>query len=429
MSSFVQVVVNIPAISGVFDYSIPESLISRVGVGYLVIVPFGKQTAQGIILRFVDSPSVQDVKDIVDIVDEEPVLTQPQIALAEEMADSTLQPLAAIVAMFLPVGLSQQVDTIFELREQGIGSKKIEGGSVSPKTQRQTIEDRILSLLRMRGPLRGRQIDSHFARVDWRKTAAFLVRKGVLTTKSILPPPRVRTKYIRVAQLAVPPEEAEAAMESLGTKQTLARRQSALRFLIEQPDAVNLSWVYAESGCNLNDLQEIEERGLIRLFENEIFRDPLQRVENKEIENSKVIELTSEQNVALKEIVNAVLSTNNRTPFLLQGVTGSGKTEIYIRAAEEVIKRGKQAIILVPEIALTPQAVRRFLHRFPGQVGLVHSKLSEGERYDTWRRARSGNLKVIIGARSALFAPLPNIGLIVADECHDSSYHQSEPPF
>ena len=123
------------------------------------------------------------------------------------------------------------------------------------------------------------------------------------------------------------------------------------------------------------------------------------------------------------------MPTLQRTTFLLQGVTGSGKTEIYIRAAQEVIKRGKQAIILVPEIALTPQIIRRFLIRFPGQVGIVHSKLSEGERYDTWRRARSGKLKVIIGARSALFAPLPNIGLIVADECHDSSYHQSEPPF
>ncbi|MBA4379535.1 MAG: primosomal protein N', partial [Anaerolinea sp.] len=115
--------------------------------------------------------------------------------------------------------------------------------------------------------------------------------------------------------------------------------------------------------------------------------------------------------------------------FLLHGVTGSGKTEIYIRAAQEAIRRGKQAIILVPEIALTPQTVRRFLARFPGQVGLAHSKLSDGERYDTWRRARLGLLKIIIGPRSALFAPLPNIGLLVADECHDSSYYQSEPPF
>src|SRR5690606_8037750 len=99
------------------------------------------------------------------------------------------------------------------------------------------------------------------------------------------------------------------------------------------------------------------------------------------------------------------------------------------RAVAETIKRRKQAIVLVPEIALTPQLVRRFLSRFPGPVGLLHSKLSEGERYDTWRRARDGNINVIIGARSALFSPLKNIGLIVLDECHDSSYYQAEPPF
>jgi len=433
MTSFVQIVVNVPSVAGIFDYAIPESLAGRIGVGHLVIVPFGKQTVQGVVFRFITQPSVPEVKEIIELVDPEPVLTQAQIALAEVMAESTLSPLAAVVGLFLPVGLSQQVDTMYELREQRIESRGAvaDGNTISPKTQRLTIESRILNLLRTRGSLRGRQIDTHFAKVDWRKTASFLVRKGVLSAKSILPPPRVRSKYIRVAQLAVTPEEAEVEMPNLGMKQTLARRQSALRFLIQQPDAINVSWVYAESGCNLADLQELEERGLIRLFESEIFRDPLEKTGRQvnRYTSKDVVELTSEQIVVLKEITNAILSSDTRIPFLLQGVTGSGKTEIYLRATEEIIKRGRQAIILVPEIALTPQTVRRFLSRFPGQVGLVHSKLSEGERYDTWRRARSGKLKVIIGARSALFAPLPNIGLIVADECHDSSYYQSEPPF
>jgi len=431
MTTFVQIVVNVPAVSGLFDYLLPKSFEGTVEVGHLVIVPFGRQTVQGVVYRFVDSPSVRDVKEVLEVVDEEPVLIQPQLALAKEMADSTLQPLASIVGMFLPVGLNQQADVLYSLRESELADKKskTDPKSFNPKTKRLTIEDRIINLLRFRGPLRGRQINTHFAKVDWRKTANFLVRKGVLASKSVLPPPRVRTKYIRVAQLAVPPEAAEAAMDSLGTKQTIARRQSALRFLIQQPEAINISWVYAESGCNLNDLEELEERGLIRLFESEIFRDPLQKVERREIESSKVVSLTLEQAAALKEIVNSISSVSVDGPYLLQGVTGSGKTEIYIRAAQEVVKRGKQAIILVPEIALTPQTVRRFLNRFPGQVGLVHSRLSEGERYDTWRRARAGQLKVIIGARSALFAPLPNIGLIVADECHDASYHQSEPPF
>ena len=413
---FARVAVNVSVISGLFDYAIPNELALQIQAGSFVIVPFGKQTVQGIVTALIDTPAVENPKPIMELLDPAPVLTQPQLALAIQLAESTLNPLAAIISLMLPVGLSQQADVHYELRNANYEDKT------------STVATRLLTLLRERGPLRGRQIDSHFSRVDWRKTAQALVRKGILATKHVLPPPRVRSKFVRVAQLSVTPESAEAEMDSLGTKQTLTRRQSALRYLIQQPEAINLSWVYAETGCNLADLQELEERGLIRLFENEIFRDSLQRIENGKEEHGRQFELTSEQSSSLEKITHSSFILQP-SPFLLHGVTGSGKTEIYLRAAEETIKRGKQAIILVPEIALTPQAVRRFLARFPGQVGLIHSKLSEGERYDTWRRARSGKLKVIIGARSALFAPLPNIGLIVVDECHDSSYHQTEPPF
>ncbi|MBU2610121.1 MAG: primosomal protein N', partial [Chloroflexi bacterium] len=308
-----------------------------------------------------------------------------------------------------------------------------------------SVESRLLDLLQKRGALRGRQIDRHFSQVDWRKTAQYLVRSGVLQSQSILPPISVRPKFVRTAQLAVTPETAEAALPDLGkTEATLQRRQAALRFLISAPEPVNVAWVYAESGCNLTDLQELAERELIVLRETEIWRDPLQRIESRGIESSPPPELTPDQQKAWEAISMAFHSQSPGHPplithhsslvtppsaFLLHGVTGSGKTEIYIRAAQEAIRRGKQAIILVPEIALTPQTVRRFLARFPGQVGLVHSKLSDGERYDTWRRARLGLLNIIIGPRSALFTPLQNVGLIVADECHDSSYYQSEPPF
>jgi primosomal protein N' (replication factor Y) len=411
---FARISVNIPAISGIFDYAIPNELTSQIQTGCLVTAPFGNQIVQGIVIELTDSPAVQNPKTIIDLLDPQPLLTQPQIALALQLADSTLNPLAAIVGLMIPTGLSQQADILYELR------------IANYETAESKVATRIINLLKERGALRGRQIDSHFAKVDWRKTANSLVKKGVLSAKNVLPPPRVRPKHIRVAQLAVTPEAAEAEMQSLGsTSQTQARRESALRFLIKQPEPINLSWVYAQTGCNLADLEELEERGLIRLFENEIFRDSLGKIENRELENRE-LELTPEQNFALEKILSSFLFPSS---FLLYGVTGSGKTEIYLRAVEETMKRGKQAIVLVPEIALTPQTVKRFLSRFPGQVGLIHSKLSEGERYDTWRRARDGKLNVIIGARSALFSPLKNIGLIVVDECHDNSYYQAEPPF
>jgi primosomal protein N' (replication factor Y) len=422
---FARLAVNVPSITSLFDYSVPAELAPHLQAGCLVTAPFGNQIVQAIVVQLLDSPSVENPKPLLDLLDPAPVLTPPQLALAILLADSTLSPLASIVSLMLPTGLSQQADVLYQTVDRG--PQTMQDGLPS------SVHGRLLKLLTERGSLRGRQIDTHFAKIDWRKTASVLVKKGILSSKHVLPAPRVRPKYLRVAQLSVPPEEAEAEMPNLGTKQTLARRQAALRFLIQQPEAINLSWVYAETGCNIADLQELEERGLIRLFESEIFRDSLDRIGkqvNKETGN-QVLNLTPEQDVALEQIIQAMAQPFILHPssFILYGITGSGKTEIYLRAAEETIKRGKQVIILVPEIALTPQAVRRFLSRFPGQVGLVHSKLSEGERYDTWRRARSGKLKVIIGARSALFTPLPDVGLIVVDECHDSSFYQSEPPY
>jgi len=131
----------------------------------------------------------------------------------------------------------------------------------------------------------------------------------------------------------------------------------------------------------------------------------------------------------LAEQINTAHQRHPVQPCLLHGVTGSGKTELYLRAVSETLRLGRQAIVLVPEIALTPQTVLRFMSRFPGQVGLLHSQLSEGERFDTWRRARSGALQVIVGPRSALAVPFPNLGLLILDECHDDSYYQSDPPF
>ena len=419
MHFFTQVAVNVPSVAGVFDYGVPDELAGATGVGKLVVVPFGKQRVQGVILRFIDQPSVASVKDILEIVDPEPVLTSTQLALAEWMSEATLSPLAAMVNLMLPTGLSQQADVQFSIR----GNQESETSEVGQ------IQNRILKLLNERGPLRGRQIDTHFRNVDWRKSAEWLVRRGLVEKKSVLPAPRVRSKFIKVAQLAVSPAEAEACMDDLGkTQATQTRRSAALRCLIQEADEVNVSWVYAESDCNLSDLQMLAERGLIVLRESEIWRDPLERVKSKGLGRSVIPELTYAQEMAWKKI-RAAFSQPAHLPFLLHGVTGSGKTELYIRAAEEAVRQGKQAIILVPEIALTPQTVRRFLVRFPGQVGLVHSKLSAGERYDTWRRARTGALKVVIGPRSALFIPFSDVGVIAVDECHDGSYYQSEPPF
>ena len=423
---FARVVVNLPAVTGEFDYTIPPELAGMVGNGTLVTVPFGGQTVQGVVLDLPDAPMVAETRSILSVLDATPVVSVAQIQFARQLAHDTLNPLAAIVELLIPPGLSQHVDTQYSIRE----TRKLEPDTLTVSN----IQSRLIDLLNQRGSLRGRQIDRHFGPVDWRKTAERLVKQGILSKESVLMPPSVRPKFVRTAQLAVSPELAKYLVADLGkTDATRERRKKAMEFLMREPDAVNVSWVYAESSCNLEDLEELSERGLIFLRESEIFRDPVENMQRRTpTAPGKAPSLTEEQQIVWDSIHSMFEHrAEGRTllPILLHGVTGSGKTEIYLRATAETLRRGRQAIILVPEVALTPQMVRRFVARFPGQVGILHSRLSDGERYDTWRRARSGALKVIIGARSALFAPLPNVGLIVLDECHDPSYYQSEPPF
>lgn len=439
--SFARVAVNIPTLSGVFDYAVPAEMSAKIIPGCLVTVPFNQQTVQGVVTALPLQPAVQNPRPISTLLDPLPVLTPQQLSLAFHLAEATLSPLATLINLMLPPGLAQQSDTLYTLFAQK-----------TDQIELSATQARIVAMLAERGPLRGRQLERHFSRVDWRKSAEALVKRGFLGKVSILPTPTVRGKFIRTAQLSVTPETARAVMDSLGkTEATLKRRGAALEFLISEPDAVNVSWVYAASGCNLADLQELAERELIILRETEIWRDPLEKVKSNE-KKIEEITLTRAQEAALAQILAVLqpapsgLDTSLRdystsgntfqpspfqpsTPFLLYGITGSGKTEIYLRAAEQTLKNNRQVLILVPEIALTPQTVRRFMSRFPGRVGILHSKLSDGERYDTWRRARSGQLSVLIGARSALFTPFQNIGLIVLDECHDNSYYQSDPPF
>jgi len=422
MAIYVEIAVNVPHVSGVFHYHLPEDLEGRLGAGHLVEAPFGRQQVQGVVLRYIPLPEVPETKAVSRLIDPLPVLTPAQIELARILADSTLSHLSQLIDMMLPPGLGQQADSLYELELPG---------PLESRDDLTDLQQRILGLLEQRGPLRGRQFDQALPRVDWRPSMRRLVKRAWVKDQAVLQEPSVRPKRIRTARLTAGPAAIEAALPRLGREGTPApsRRRAMLEYLQGEPGAVDVAWVYAASGGSLGDLHKLEELGLVELGEGETWRDPLETVD---FQPTKPPELTADQHVCLEAVQDSLLKMeagNPPIPYLLHGVTGSGKTEIYLRAAESTLSMGRQAIILVPEIALTPQTVRRFLSRFPERVGLVHSRLSQGERYDTWRRARLGELDLVVGPRSALFSPLPNIGLIVLDECHDTSYYQSDPPF
>lgn len=184
--------------------------------------------------------------------------------------------------------------------------------------------------------------------------------------------------------------------------------------------------VYAATDSSMYHLRRLKEQELLRLGSEEVWRDPLA---DRDFIPSEAPRLTTDQARVWQTIKQSMESDTDKPsrPFLLHGVTGSGKTEIYMRAIDHALRHDRQAIVLVPEIALTPQTVRRFAARFPGRVAVLHSKLSNGERYDTWRRARQGLFDIVVGPRSALFTPFPNLGVIVVDEEHDHSYKQGAP--
>ncbi|MGB9798822.1 MAG: replication restart helicase PriA [Thermanaerothrix sp.] len=418
MHRYARVVLDLPGVGREFDYIIPSALQGRVQKGVLVVVPFSDRRAYGIVIETC-TQSEYAQRMIESVLDDRPVVAPSQIELARILSENTLSPLGAILFSMLPPGLSQQADVLYTW----LGSDEIgEAGET---------ERALMRLLVRRGPLRGRQIDAALPYRDWRTAARRLIRRGLLRAEPVLPPSSVRPKVVRTAQLACSPEEAQAQLPHLGRPGSVAlvRRQAMLRFLIQEPWPLDVTWLYAVSGGNRADLDYLAERGLIRLSETEVWRDPLEGIAAVD-EPTAPLNLTSDQQRALEVILECLHQSEEaaKKPILLFGVTGSGKIEIYLQSVAEALVQGKQALVLVPEIALTPQLVRRFLARFPGQVGLIHSRLSAGERYDTWRRARDGRLGVVIGPRSALFTPMERLGLIILDEAHEPSYYQSETP-
>lgn len=223
-------------------------------------------------------------------------------------------------------------------------------------------------------------------------------------------------KMVRL--LLAPADVPERLIELRGGE----KYRRVLQALAGETGPVWIGWLYAEIDTNLATLRDLEAAGLISLGVEEVWRDPLA---GKEFVADSAPPLTADQARVWAEVQRAI-GGGAPNSFLLHGVTGSGKTEIYLRAIESTLRSGRQAIALVPEIALTPQTVRRFAARFGQRVTIYHSDLTPGERYDVWRRARSGVVDVIVGTRSALFLPLPRLGLIILDEEHDPSFKESQ---
>ena len=417
MKEFARVAVNVPQVRDLYDYAIPQGMIGSLTAGCLVEVPFGKQNVQGVVIELLDQPEISNTKPIFALVVENPVLTKNQLDLAFSLSKKYLQPAAEFFSAMLPPGLSQRSDTLFKENltdEFDIGSLPV-------------ISRRIITALIARGPLRGRQLDKSFKLIDWRRSARILASKGLIVSQPILSEPSVRKKYSRSVLISLSAQNLESVIASFNLKQSASstRKEAVLRLLAKEKEPAEVSWIYASTGANSSDLRWLEQKGLISFQSDQVWRDPLKDTK-ADLHYTDIPKLTAEQNSVWMKIENLIDQRTHAKPILLHGVTGSGKTEIYMHVIEKILALGQQAIVLVPEISLTPQTIERFMGRFPGKVGVIHSKLSPGERYDAWQRARGADFSIAIGPRSALFTPFPNTGVIILDESHDESYYQTE---
>lgn len=394
-----------------FHYAIPAKLQGQLAPGHLVIVPFGSRHEYGVVIALSDNTPVAEVREIDRLVRPDPVLLPVQLDLARWMSTTYLSPLIDCLRQMLPPGLLRRARLVVES-----APTEFDLSSLTPPQRA------LLELLRREGPLTYRQIRQRMRRRDVIAVAENLVQRGMVIKRWELPPARIGPRRVRFVRLLADEAQIAAALPHLGRSPKRERLATVLDYLQDQRDAVWVSWVYAETGCSLSDLRTLEERGLIALEEQEVWRDPLA---GREFVLESQPRLTPDQEAVWDRIKSQIANRKSQI-FLLRGVTGSGKTEVYLRALQEVLAQGRQGIVLVPEIALTPQTIRRFAARFPARIAVLHSGLSDGERFDVWRRIRAGLADVVIGPRSALFAPLPRLGLIIVDEEHETTYKQED---
>ncbi len=392
-----------------FHYRLPESLRAEIRAGQLVWVPFHGQYLQGVVIAFDDRSPVEKTLDIGQIVDVEPVLSPAHITLAHWISAYYLAPIQRVIQAMLPPGVTQSVDVIVEATPEGG-----EGELTEPQAQ-------LLEHLRSKGPLTLQQIVHLKLPRDSRALANQLVSHGWASKRAVPRPPSAKPKLEPVIRL-----RSGFSLQSVPLRG--APQKQAFEYLAARAGDGTL-WLplkiaAAEVGVAATVFRRLADKGLAELGQHQVWRDPL---EGQTFVPTTPPRLTSAQEEVWSSLA-ADLEKPAGRPFLLQGVTGSGKTEIYLRATQRVLAQGRSAIVLVPEIALTPQTIRRFGARFPTMLAVMHSHLSPGERYDQWRQLRSGDLRVVIGSRSAVFAPVRDLGLIILDEEHEWSYKQDKIP-
>lgn len=406
---YAQVIIdaNHAEVDRVFDYRVPAQWEEAICVGLRVMVPFGQRNTkrEGYVIALTETTEVPagKIKEIVEILDEgRPILTPPILELAKWMKKEYFCTLNQCLQAVMPAGirtksvwyveLTEQTAELSEKEQQVADVLTEQGGAAPLRELEQVFGNRTEYILRC---LQEKKV----------------VRLRQKTTRSTY---KKEKRYVSLTEneelLAEAKEKAEKDKRLAGQLRVLSA--------ISQEESISVEELKEKASVTDSPIHTLLQKGILVEQRRQEKRDVFQL---EDYTPTQPFYPTPEQAQALA-LLREEEQKEQKRPILLHGVTGSGKTEIYMQLIEHVIMEGKQAIVLVPEISLTPQIMERFISRFGKQVSVTHSRLSLGERLDQWRKARDGEISIIIGPRSALFMPFSNLGVIVMDECHESSY-------
>jgi len=395
------VIVDVPAkqTDRPFDYLIPDHLEGVIKPGMRVIVPFGPRKIQGFVVSIHSTSEIKKLRDIVETMDINPVLNEELLQLGDWLSEHTLCYRISAYQVMLPAALKAKYEKRVGLVTQI--------DQLSPMLQHVFQDESIVDF---------DVIDQSLVKVLQKEIGNGNV-EFIYEVKE-----RMNKKKRKYVIPVITASELRQSLEKI-SGQAIKQRE-LIHFFLNHPKPIALQQLLAETQASSSTIKGLVSKGILREEEVEVYRDPY---EDRVFERTQALKLTEEQTEVITPILSTIEEELHKV-FLLYGVTGSGKTEVYLQSIQRVLEKGKEAIVLVPEISLTPQMVKRFKGRFGDAVAVLHSGLSTGEKYDEWRKIQRKEVRVVVGARSAIFAPFENLGIIIIDEEHETSYKQEENP-
>jgi primosomal protein N' (replication factor Y) (superfamily II helicase) len=410
---FCQVVFPLP-FRNTFTYLIPEELNYSVKVGVRVVAPFGKRVLTGFVVDLSKTSSLKEkIKPIRDVLDENPIYDRTDLKFYEWISEYYISSLGEALRNSVPYGSE------VESKQRVVSEKDFCEKLLNQEKKKTSIRAKLLTQLSLKEVHSISQLQKEVKNKNIYSLLRLLEKIGAVTLLNEIDKAKVGIKKAKFVKLILKVDLIYGLMPELEKKSS--KQVVILLELISAKEPVALSELLDKTKTSASTVNSLEKKKIVEIFDKEIERVYSETYK----EESKKIILSEEQKKVISRIDESI-DKNIFETFLLHGVTGSGKTQVYIELAKKIIEKGKSVIILVPEISLTPQITSRFFNYFGNLTAVLHSRMSMGERYDSWRGIVAGKYKVVIGPRSALFAPLKNIGLIVVDEEHDQSYKQQD---